>query len=81
MHLAITCPALASIANGGLVDYGTDSPDINDMLPFGAMGNYTCITEYAPRDGVTVTRTCISVYTNSDTGGLFDGVEAVCVCK
>ena len=62
------------------MDYGTDSPDVNDMLPFGAMGNYTCITEYAPRDSVNVTRTC-SVDLNSDSGGSFDGFEAVCVCK
>ena len=62
------------------MDYGTESPDANDMLPFGATGNYTCITEYAPRDGVTVTRTC-RVDLNSDSGGSFDGFEAVCVCK
>ena len=58
----------------------TNSPDMNDMLPFDAMGNYTCITEYAPRDGVTVTRTC-RVDMTSDSGGSFDGIEAVCVCK
>ena len=62
------------------MDYGTDVLSEMGMLPFNTTGNYTCITEYAPREGVTVTRTCREDL-NSDSGGSFDGVEAVCVCK
>ncbi len=62
------------------MDYGSDSPDGNDTLPFGAMGTYECTTGFAPQGSAIVTRTC-STDTASDTGGSFDRVEAVCVCK
>ncbi len=77
---AITCPALTLIANGVPVDYGSDSPDGNDTLPFGAMGTYECTTGFASQGSAIVTRTC-STDTASDIGGSFDRVEAVCVCK
>ncbi len=75
---AITCPALTLIANGVPVDYGNDVS--SNMLPFNAMGTYECTTGFAPQDSAMVTRTC-SADTASATGGSFDGVEAVCVCK
>ncbi|XP_064407236.1 sushi, von Willebrand factor type A, EGF and pentraxin domain-containing protein 1-like isoform X2 [Halichondria panicea] len=75
---AITCPALPSIVDGELVDYGSNSPDMSDMLPFGAMGTYKCATGFAPEGGAMVTRTCIANM-DSVSGGSFDGVQAVCV--
>ncbi len=62
------------------MEYNNGSPDGNGMLPFDAIGTYKCDTEFAPEGGAQVTRTC-SVDTCSTSGGSFDGVEAVCVCK
>ncbi len=62
------------------MDYGSNSPDMSNMLPFGTMGTYTCATGFAPVGGAMVTRTCIANM-DSVSGGSFDGVQAVCVCK
>ncbi len=77
---AITCLPLTEIANDETVEYNNGSPNGNGMLPFEAIGTYRCETGFAPEGGAPVTRTC-SADMSRDSGGSFDGVEAICVCK